>query len=135
MSYEELSVWKNAMEIAKDLHLATVSPAHAEREPDPIVAEVMETSIKIPSKLAMGYEDGPAEFQMALGEVRGLCARLATVLEIGQDVDILKDVGDLRRRVDELYEEVKALMEKGEGNIVKEINSMFEGSDEEYFDD
>jgi hypothetical protein len=134
MSYEELGVWQRAMEIAKDAHLAVASPTLADHEPDPIVAELMDAAIKIPSRLAMGHEEGPAGFQEALHEVRGLLARLATILEIGQDVDLLKDVGGLRSRVDALYDEVGDMIEKGEGRIVQEINAIFEGSEDEGFD-
>jgi four helix bundle protein len=105
-SHEELIIWKEAMSLAKQVHVATKRYPDDERYG--LTSQSRRSADSIPSNIAEGWgRNTKGEFNQFLGIALGSMAELQTLLHLGRDLDILES--DLAAKLLDHCKRVRAL--------------------------
>ena len=109
-SYRDLDVWREGIEIVRDVYRLTQTWPPDERFG--LTSQVRRAAVSIPSNIAEGWgRHGRGEFDQFLRYARGSLFEVETQLIIAIEVGLhdSEDVADLLQRIDRLSRRITAL--------------------------
>ena len=108
MLYQELDVFKQSVQLASDLHKATLQ--FPSRGGPALAGQIQRASVSIPSNIAEGaMRNSSKEFIQFVAIARGSCAELLTLLAICDGVGYLAEASDFENRVQRIRQMLTAL--------------------------
>ncbi len=125
MGYQDLDVWKLGRELAKEAYRLTAGFPKSEQFG--IIAQIRRAAVSIPANIAEGYgRKSAGSFAQFLRVAKGSLNELETLLVLSWDLGFLQDsvaIDELIRRTGSM---LTSLISKIEGNVVKEIEAMYD---------
>ena len=109
MMHNKMKMWKDAMDLAKDIYIATSKFPASEKYS--LANQIRRSVVSVPSNIAEGAgRNSDKEFLQFLYISRGSLAELETQMLLSSDLGYLKNIKDYLIRMEEIRKMISGLI-------------------------